>query len=129
MDEVLKGQSNNRTIGISKTVKGIDMKLPKEKVLRAIRSIKIITNILLFAILLLLVFVVAIINRDWLYPDRYSDNAQGVIIAFSFFVFLISIILVMINRKKWVWIALLLPDLLTLYKFLDVVYTVLLYKL
>lgn len=87
------------------------------------KTIKLIINILLFTIMLFLIFGVTIMPRDWLYPDRYSDNAQDVIIGFSFFIFYISFILGAINRKKkWIWIALILPNLPTLYKVLDVVY-------
>lgn len=90
--------------------------------------IKLIINVLLFAIMIFLTFILAIANRDWLYPDRYSDNMQLVIVVSSFFVFYISLILGLINRKKWVWIALFLPDLLMLYRFLDVVYIALFLK-
>lgn len=89
------------------------------------KTIKLIINILLFAIMLFLTFLITIVPRDWLYPDRYTDNAQAVIIGFSFIVFYISIILGLLNRKMWrkkrIWIALILPNLFTLYKVLDVV--------
>lgn len=86
------------------------------------KMIKLIINILLFAIMLFLTFLVTILNRDWLYPDRYSDSVQTAIVVFSFLVFCISMILGLLNRKKWMWIALILPNLFTLYKMMDVVY-------
>lgn len=87
------------------------------------KTIKLIINILLFTIMLFLIFGVTIMSRDWLYPDRYSDNAQIAIIVFSFFIFYISLVLWAINRKKkWIWIALILPNLPTFYKVLDVMY-------
>lgn len=86
------------------------------------KMIKLMINILLFAIMLFLTFLVTILNRDWLYPDRYSDSVQTAIVVFSFLVFCISMILGLLNRKKWMWIALILPNLFTLYKMMDVVY-------
>lgn len=85
------------------------------------KIIKLIINILLFAIMYFLTFLVTIVPRDWLYPDRYTDSAGTVIVFFSSIVFWISIILGLLNRKKWIWIALILPNLFTLYKVLDVV--------
>lgn len=84
------------------------------------KIIKLIINILLFAIMYFLTFLVTIFPRDWLYSDRYTDSARAVIVFFSSIVFWISIILGLLNRKKRIWIVLILPNLFTLYKVLDV---------
>lgn len=80
---------------------------------------KIIINIILFAFLFIMVFILFLCPRDWIYTDTYSDDVTDVIRFISLCEVVISIALVTLNKRKMAITVLILTNAFTLYKFIS----------
>lgn len=69
-------------------------------------------------LIFILVYVLFLCSEDGRQPGTYSENAIDVIRVFSLFEALISVLLLMVNRKKITVAALVICNFITLCKFI-----------
>lgn len=80
---------------------------------------KKIINIVLFVLLFLMVFVLLLCPRDWIYPNTYSDDAIDVIRIISLCEVVISVILGSLNKRRITIAVLIASNVFTIYKFIS----------
>lgn len=115
----LTDRNKNLQINEIKMEKTIKMdSIPRGK-MKPKKVLMILINIILLILLSIIVFILSLCHRDWLYPNTYSDNVTDVIRFLSLFEILISTFLVSLNKTKTVTAVLIICNLFTFYKFIS----------